>query len=677
MTAASKRWPVMAEARTAVDWLASERITRIVALLLIMALPHMLWMPIWATAIFLMSAAWRVFMARRGTTLRPAWLRTLMTLAAVAAIWLHFGGLNGQQPGVALLVVMSGMKLLETRTQRDCRLLVYLALLMLLGQLLYSQEMQWALWLIGGGILTLIVLIDLQHPQAVLPLRNNARTAFGISLKALPLALLFFLLFPRIPGPLWGIPNDSSAGRTGLSDSMEPGSLSSLAQSDEVAFRVRFQGEAPPSRELYWRGPVFVKFDGLSWEAQEPLPGLTYSVLPESTGTAGDTGRVAYEIQLVPHGRKYIPALDLVTNPLPSGVSMGVDYTLGTRSPVVDARLLPMQSDLSALIGPTADHWRLGRYRALPSDLNPRTRTLAEEWVKSSASTQDLIQTALRYFREESFRYTLNPGLLTSFDRIDQFLFETRAGFCEHFASAFVVLMRSAGLPARVVTGYQGAENNGAYYIVRQSDAHAWAEVWVEGLGWQRVDPTGAVAPDRIEFGLGSALGDSAFLPALARGRDFTGRWLVGLRLQWDRIDAFWNRAILAFGPELQRQFLSRFGMGELRQMLYGLVAAIIIFGLGFALQMLWQSRHRPAEDPLAELRTLLLRKSRLDLPSSAQGPTQIAAALRASGLWNAESERILNHYQRLRYARAHPAAPEQVMALRRAITHWKPTHPR
>jgi len=664
----------MAEPQTTVDWLASERITRIVALLVFMALPHMLWMPIWATVIFLTSAGWRVFMARRGTTLKPAWLRTVMTLAAVAAIWLHFGGLNGQQPGVALLVVMSGMKLLETRTQRDCRLLVFLAILMLLGQLLYSQDLPWALWLLVGVIATLVVLVDLQHPQSLLPLRQNLRTAASIGAKAFPLAILLFVLFPRIPGPLWGLPNDSSAGRTGLSDSMEPGNISSLAQSDEVAFRVRFEGDAPPRRDLYWRGPVFVEFDGLSWNAQKQNPRANYPALPAPETTEAEG--VRYELQLQPHGRNYVPALELVTQPLPADIKMGRDYSLHSTSPIVDARLLVMQANQSQTIGPTEEHWRLNRYRQLPDNLNPQTRALADSWVAENPDTGTLVQRALQHFRNEPFRYTLNPGLLTRFDRIDQFLFESRAGFCEHYAAAFVVLMRAAGVPARVITGYQGAERNGAYYIIRQSDAHAWAEVWIPGQGWQRVDPTGAIAPDRIEFGIGGALADSAFLPLLARRGDFNGRWMAGVRLQWDRIDAFWNRAILAFGPELQRQFLSRFGMGELRKMLYALVAVLIFAGLGYALQMLWQNRRRPDPDPLAQLRSLLLRRARLTISPAEQGPDQIAAALRARGVWDGEIERILGHYQRLRYARTNPATEDQIESLRKAIARWNPPQP-
>lgn len=660
----------MVEARKSVDWLASERITRIVALLVAMALPHMLWMPFWATALFLLCAGWRVFMARRATTLRPAFLRTLMTLAAVAGIWLHYGGLNGQQPGVALLVVMSGMKLLETRTQRDCRLLVYLALLMLLGQLLYSQDMQWALWLFLGGLLTLVILVDLQHPQGLLPLRKNVRTALPVALKALPLAIMFFVLFPRIPGPLWGIPSDSSAGRTGLSDNMEPGSISSLAQSDEVAFRVRFTGAAPEKKDLYWRGPVFVEFDGLRWKAQENVPGTNFSVLPAVNDPAG---RISYEIQLEPHGRKYIPALDLVTQPLPGGIRMGLDYALYSPSAVVDARLLPMQSARNGRIGPLADHWRLEKYREIPDGLNPRARELAQKWAAQSADTPSYVQTVLEHFRNQPYRYTLNPGRLSRFDRIDQFLFDTQAGFCEHYATAFVFLMRAAGIPARVVTGYQGAEQNSSYYIVRQSDAHAWTELWVEGLGWRRIDPTAAIAPERIEFGIGSALGDSAYLPSLARGGDFKGRWLVSWRLQWDRIDAFWNRAILAFGPELQREFLSRFGMGELQKMLFGLVIALALSGLAFVLHMVWQNRRRAAEDPLVEMRELLLRKARVPAQPAQLGPQQLAHLLKTHGLLDSETQRILNHYQRLRYANRKPATVEQVNALRSAIQRWQP----
>ncbi|MEN8719411.1 MAG: DUF3488 domain-containing protein, partial [Oceanococcaceae bacterium] len=300
----------MAEVRTApstamtVDWLAQERIRRIVLLLCVLAVPHMLWMPIWASALFLLAVAWRLAAARTGGTLEPAWLRHALTLGGCAGVYLQFGSLNGQQPGVTLLVIMAGMKLLETRSLRDCRLLLYLGVLMLLGQLLYSQDLPWLIGLGLGLIGIVMVLIDLQHPQEVLPARVNLRLAARLAAKALPIALLFFVLFPRIPGPLWGLPADSSAGRTGLSDSMSPGDISSLAQSDEVAFRVRFTGEPPPNAELYWRGPVLVTFDGTRWTPRERLPSLKLdALLPHPDA-------LAYEIQLEAHGRDYLPALE-------------------------------------------------------------------------------------------------------------------------------------------------------------------------------------------------------------------------------------------------------------------------------------------------------------------------------------------------------------------------------
>lgn len=666
----------MAEVRTApstamtVDWLAQERIRRIVLLLCVLAVPHMLWMPIWASALFLLAVAWRLAAARTGGTLEPAWLRHALTLGGCAGVYLQFGSLNGQQPGVTLLVIMAGMKLLETRSLRDCRLLLYLGVLMLLGQLLYSQDLPWLIGLGLGLIGIVMVLIDLQHPQEVLPARVNLRLAARLAAKALPIALLFFVLFPRIPGPLWGLPADSSAGRTGLSDSMSPGDISSLAQSDEVAFRVRFTGEPPPNAELYWRGPVLVTFDGTRWTPRERLPSLKLdALLPHPDA-------LAYEIQLEAHGRDYLPALERVTQPLPSDATMVFDYTLSSSSPVLDARLLRLQSlpenHPAARLDAQVDPRRLFAYRQLPRDRNPQTRDLARRWFNESNNPETYIRRVLQHFRVEAFRYTLNPGLLTRPDRIDEFLFTQRAGFCEHYAASFVVLMRAAGIPARVVTGYQGAERNGDYYIVRQSDAHAWAEVWLEGVGWRRIDPTAAVAPERIELGLGGAL-DDASLSSLARGRNRDGQWLPYLQLRWDRIDAFWNRAILAYGPELQKQFLSRFGMGDLRSMLFGLVIVLAGSGLILALWLFWQHRPRRAEDPLADFRAQLLRRAGVPVDPSRQGPLQLRDALDAAGVLDAEMKRILGHYQRLRYARDSVPEVEQVRSLTQALRRWTP----
>lgn len=648
----------------ATEWLAAPRIGRILALLGLLSLPHMLQMPPWASAAVLLIGAWRLWIARRGLRLPPLLLRLLLAGALATALALHYGSFNGLEAGMALLVAMTAMKALETRSRRDCRLLIYLGFLLLLGQVLRSQDMPWLVWMLLGVVLNLAVLIDLQHPQALLPMRGNLRRAGLLALKAIPLALVFFVLFPRIPGPLWGLPQEGS-GRTGLSDSMEPGNVSQLAQSDAVAFRVRFDGPAPPNRELYWRGPVLSRFDGIRWD---PLPdegGLPVPAL-QTSGPLID-----YEIQLEAHGRKYLLALDMPLAPLPAQTYLNADYVLKSRQPVMDARLLPLRASTRWELAADAPRWQLGNYRRMPSGINPQTQALAANWAAESADSEAFVDRVLRHFRQQPYRYTLEPPRLTGRHRIDQFLFETRAGFCEHYAAAFVVLMRFVGLPARVVTGYQGSEPNGDYHIVRQSDAHAWAEVWIEGRGWMRVDPTAAIAPERIEYGLGAALGDSALLPGLARGYERRRDLAARLLLQWDRLDAAWNRTVLAFGPSLQRDFLRRFGVNELRDMLYALVAAIALVGLLLAAQVTWAHRRKPEADPLRAIRERLLRRAGIELPPAQRGPRQIEAALREAGLWDADSERLLAHYTRLRYARREPADPELLRGLRRALRAW------
>lgn len=657
----------MARTEQSVDWLAAPRIGRILLLLGMLALPHMLAMPIWASAAVLVTGLWRWWLARRARSMPPLLLRLGLAGGLATAIGIHYGGVNGLEAGGAMLVCMTAMKLLETRSQRDCRLLVYLGYLLILAQMLRSQDIPWTLWMIAALTLNTAVLIDLQHPQGLLPWKHNLRLSGRLLAKAIPLAIIFFVLFPRIPGPLWGLPRDASGGRTGLSDSMEPGMISQLSQSDEVAFRVRFEGAAPPNRELYWRGPVLADFDGYRWKPLDDIRREPSSLMQP----VGPT--IRYEIQLDPHGRRYLLALDLPTGTLPPNARISPDYVLESKEAVLDARLIQLESSTRWSLGVTDGSWELSLYRRLPQNLNPRTLDLAREWSSGLPDPADYVQRVLQMFREEPYSYTLEPPLLRGFHRIDQFLFETRAGFCEHFAAAFVVLMRAAGLPARVVTGYQGADNNGSYYIVRQSDAHAWAEVWLPQRGWLRIDPTAAIAPERIELGLAAALEDDSLLPAMSRGKNFRGYWLVAARLAWDKIDAAWNRGILAFGPELQRKFLQRFGLDDLRRMLFLLIGSVALLGLLISLHLAWQNRRRPPEDPLAALRDEFLRKSGLEWEGPERSPQHMQARLQAAGLLDAEAERIVSHYGRLRYARSNPPDQQLVQGLAESIRRWKP----
>jgi transglutaminase-like putative cysteine protease len=365
--------------------------------------------------------------------------------------------------------------------------------------------------------------------------------------------LVLFLLFPRVQGPLWGLPQDAYSGVTGLSDSMSPGLISSLSQSDAIAFRVRFQGVPPPRPQLYWRGPVFWNFDGRTWRPGDRR--AFTQIRFEALGAPYN-----YEVTLEPHLHNWLFALDLAAL-VPPDASVTPDFVLLARTPVRNRLRYEMRSYTSFAEGAGDDADELRPGLQLPAGFNPRARRLAQEWAAGGATGAAIAQKALDYFRGQGFVYTLQPPLLGR-DSVDEFLFGSKRGFCEHYASSFVFLMRSAGLPARVVTGYQGGEINPVdqYMIVRQSDAHAWAEVWLEGRGWVRYDPTAAVSPARVESGVAAAVSATDPLPLMART---SLTWLRGLRYNWDALANKWNQLVLGYNPERQREFLSRLGMSE------------------------------------------------------------------------------------------------------------------
>ena len=380
-------------------------------------------------------------------------------------------------------------------------------------------------------------------------------------LQGIPLAALLFVLFPRLAGPLWGSPADAGA-RTGLSDRMSPGAITELSLSDAVAFRVSFHGAPPDPRARYWRGPVFSRFDGREWSASFRL---------QSGRFATREGPVIdYTVTLEPHGKLWLFALEHPASlPRPAvedatTLSALNDIAFLTHDQQILARTTVnqtvryaqrsvLQGSVLPLAGDANDNLQLARN-------NARTASFARELRERTGSDRAFIAAILARFHDEPYVYTLTPPLLEGDpDPVDAFLFDTRRGFCEHYAGAFVVLLRAAGIPSRVVTGYQGGEMSpgGEYMIVRQSDAHAWAEAIVDGK-WQRFDPTGAVSPSRVELGLGAALPAGEPVPYLAR---LEMTWLKSLRLHWDSINYQWQRGVVGFNIERQRDFLREFGL--------------------------------------------------------------------------------------------------------------------
>ena len=553
--------------------------------------PHAGELPVWLTPLFYAVAGWRGFIAVRNQSLPPRWLLLPLALLVGAGVLIEYRTLLGRDAGVALLTAMTACKLLETRSLRDGVVLVFLGYLLVMSNLLYSQEILMVVWLFLVVVVMLAAQTMIYRQHAGLSVLAPLRLSGKMVVQAIPVMLILFVLFPRIPGPLWGLPKDAYQGRTGLSEEMSPGSVSELSKSDAVAFRVRFIGPPPPPRQLYWRGPVLWNFDGRKWTRHEELQANTpVPFTPEGAA-------VEYAVIMEPSNRRWLLALDLPAS-LPPRTGMTPSFQLLRDQPVNEVYRYEVRSYPAYRTGELTTLER-SRTLRLPGRGNPRAQELAAEWRARDPRPEALVNAALTLFREQAFYYTLTPPLL-GVNSVDDFLFRTRQGFCEHYASAFVFLMRSAGVPARIVTGYQGGERNamGDYLIVRQADAHAWAEVWLGERGWVRVDPTSAVAPNRIQEGLYSAVTDPDSLPFRMR-RGGSGEWLRQLALSWDLLNNSWNEWVLAYGPDRQKELLSGLGFGPVDwgEMTVALIVALSGFGLIFA-TLRW--RRRLARDPVA-----------------------------------------------------------------------------
>ncbi len=525
--------------------------------------PHFGHLPAWTTGTVCLTLLWRAAITLRGSRLPPLWLLLPVSLLAMGGVYLSFRTLLGREAGVTMLALLLTFKLLEMHARRDLFVVIFLCFFLLLTNFFYSQSIATALVMAATIIVLLAAQITFQFTGAVPPLATRLKMAARVFLVAAPLGILLFIGFPRIQGPLWGLPGDASSGKSGMSDTMSPGSMTSLALSEEVAFRVKFSAAAPPQQQLYWRGPVLSHYDGRTWRRigkelfQPSLPRLRQQL--EWRGPS-----YGYEVTLEPGKRQFLFMLEL-SEPLFQAEGGLVSYTTELEQLVRasnDKRLRyagvahPVHAAQAGL-PPAA----LERWLQLPQGFNPRTLRYAAQIqaIRAERGDEAAIAAVLDNFRR-GFEYTLEPGRLGR-DAVDEFLFDSRQGFCEHYSGAFVYLMRAAGLPARVVNGYQGGELNpvDGYYTVRQSDAHAWSEVWLgAGRGWTRVDPTAAVAPERIRTSLAQTLPRAApfGLEGLANLARDQSSWLAQLRFGLSAMNNAWNQWILDYNPNRQKNFL-------------------------------------------------------------------------------------------------------------------------
>ena len=546
---------------------------------------HLAAQPLWLGLILAALLALQGLQIVRGARVLPRWLLLILAIALIALVFNAHHSLIGRDGGMALLTSLVILKRYEAQDKaRDSHVVLMLAYFCTGTAFLHSQSPAMFALVIAStlGITTTALLLE--RPQSTPA--PQARLAGRMLLEAIPLAILLFVLFPRLPGPLWHMPADRTA-RTGLSaDRMEPGQVSQLALDDSVAFRVEFDGPLPRQADLYWRGPVFDYFDGQRW-----LPPQRVHTPPRIL----PLGRsLSYHITLEPHQQRWLLALDLPTS-LPAGAQISSSLQALSATPVLQRQRYALTSSLDWHIDNDPG---LALARQLPGNGNPRSRALAASW--QSLPAEDRVQAALHYLRANGFVYTLEPPRLQSAHPVDEFLFDSKQGFCEHFAGAFAFLMRAAGVPTRIVTGYQGGEYNaaGRYLIVRQADAHAWTEVWLDGLGWRRIDPTASAAPTRIENGLARSIPQGDSLPLMLRN---DGHWIKLLGLRLDVLVNDWNQWVIGFDARRQRDFLRRLGIADFLSARYlgWLLGGVSLILGSFALALLWPGRQQP-QDPAA-----------------------------------------------------------------------------
>jgi transglutaminase-like putative cysteine protease len=559
-------------------------------------------LPLWVTLTVAAAAGIRLVQAARGRDAPSRGIRFLIGVFAIGLLFFQFRTFNGLSAGTALLSLIAGLKLLETRTRRDIYVITMIIYFLSLASLLEGESFWLLSYLIGVCWLTTSTLLRLTSSRST-DLRGSVRHAGRILAQALPLALAFWLFFPRFGGPLWQMPDSGSNATSGLSDSMSPGDINNLAMSDEVAFRVRFKAGSgtPPPQERYWRGPVLHDFDGHAWRRTESSP-----VVAPGLRFQGPAYR--YTVSLEPSQHNWIFVLDWPSRWDAERAYLTSDYMLMEPNPLsqpIDVAATSYSHVQAAQpLGPGMRR----RDTRLPAGRNPRSLRLAQELRSAHPDDPGYIDAVLEMFHSEPFFYTLTPPRLAA-DPVDGFLFDTKRGFCGHYASAFAALMRAAGIPARVVTGYQGGTYNrfADYWILRQSDAHAWDEVWMEGSGWVRVDPTAAIAPERVENGLNDIV--TADAAQMSRWQQRTP-WLADLRLRLDALRLLWRERILRFDQSSQERLLELLHIPEPDgQKVVLVLAACLTLGMTWLTWQVQRELKISPRDPLQRAYERLCRR--------------------------------------------------------------------
>ena len=620
------------------------------AALVVSIAPHVPFLPVWVTAAFLGCAGWRYYVEMRRRPLPSTWLRAGLALGCFLGVLATYSSISGVGPGSALLAVMAALKLLETRKRRDQFVLLFLSIFLVMSALLREQYVWSVPYMIAAMLVIMTAWLRMSAGESQTA-RQSFATGGRLLAYAAPLAIVMWIFFPRISTPFWAVPIDTSRATSGLSETMSPGDISSLSMSDAVAFRVRFDGVIPEPRDRYWRGLVLTRFNGRTWTGREPSISRLARDQIEPRGEP-----VEYEVTLEPTQQQWVFALDMPVEWSLPQTFMGPQQQLARSIPIDQRIQYDVVSYPDFRVGTELSTLYRNWYSELPESGNMRTRELARRMRDEAGSDRAFVEAVLRMLHEQEFYYTLEPPPLGS-NPVDRFLFDTRRGFCEHYASAFSVMMRSVGIPARVVLGYQGGEVNplGGHLIVRQSDAHAWTEIWIDNLGWWRVDPTAAVAPERVDIGAGEAALDGI---GEAWGFSAPSRWVYQVSMAWDAVNAKWNEWVLGYGPDTQNAFMQWLGMHEptWRKMMLTLV--ILVIGLIMVISVLLMLRYRPPQkDEVALLYARYVKKTGME-PRTGETARVFALRVRDAGVMQDDTvETITAAYMDARYGNDEEAA--------------------
>ena len=604
-------------------------------LLLVIAwvlLPQTPNLPLWCSALAAGVLVWRGYLAFNNQPLPGRWwLLSLLAITTGATLLTH-KTLLGRDAGVTLLVVLLTLKTLELRARRDAFVVFFLGFFCMLSNFFYSQSLLTAASMMLGLLGLLTVLVNAHMPVGKPPLLAAAKTASWMTVLGAPIMVVLFVLFPRM-APLWGLPSDAVAGKSGLSEKMQVGTIAKLALDDSVAMRIKFAGPPPRQSDMYLRGPVLSSFDGREWRPARPDFGSRFHVTASLVVTGTPTN---YEVTLEQTNRPWLFVLDAaIDSPFVPGFEavMQPDLQWLVTKPMNELVRYKAQSYTNFKHGPEKGVLGLREFIELPPGLNPRTLAEAVKMRSNpqfaNAGSAVLVDFALERLRTGGYTYTLEPGVYGT-HTADEFWFDKKEGFCEHIASSFVILMRALDVPARVVTGYQGGELNSVdgFWTVRQSDAHAWAEVWYEGRGWVRVDPTSAVSPGRTGQSQRLTAPQGVVGQALS---NINPAFTLQLRATWEAVNTSWNQWVLNYTQGKQLNMLKNIGFESpsWQDLSYVLIAIIVGVSLVGVAWSLWErTQHDPWLRLLARARKQLAKAGIAS--TAATTPRQLAALVQA-----------------------------------------------